>query len=246
MTTILKRSLIDGLTFVVREPLTLAMAQPHQVLISCASVALMAQFASSSGIVAPAVGYALAVGVEWAYLRGLVSDSKAPTQCRAWLNCSASAVVVLWGCLWCMKRFGVIDESPIGWGAVGLAVAHVLPIAWLSLCSAMSHRAMIQAEATAAETHRKAIEDEARLRRDAENALQLERERKIQEIEIWTLGRKAMQEVSASQPNATSPHIEKEYAQPKLHQCASCGASLTVKQYAAARRWGHCANCKGK
>ena len=61
------------------EPLDLIKAQPHQLFISTASVALMGSFASSSKILDPTIGYLLAIGIEWAYFRGLASDSRAPT-----------------------------------------------------------------------------------------------------------------------------------------------------------------------
>lgn len=221
---------------VVREPLALAAAQPHQALISCASVALMAQFASSSHILDPLVGYALAVGVEWAYLRGLVADSKATTAWGARLNWSAFVVVVLWGFLWSLRAYGVLSEKPDGALAGGLALAHVLPIAWLSLCSAMSHRAMVQAEGATA------LADEATRR-----ALAIEVERKRAEIALWEEGQAAkrrVQAAGASSENARSPQQREEDAGPKVYACPACGASLDMKQYAAAKRWGRCKGCR--
>lgn len=119
------------------EPIDLVKAQPHQLFISTASVALMGSFASSSGILDPAIGYLLAIGIEWAYFRGLASDSKAPTIWGAILNWSACIVVVLWGMLWVAELTHTITATASWW----LAAAHVIPIAWLSLCSAQTHRA---------------------------------------------------------------------------------------------------------
>lgn len=199
--------------FVVREPLALALAQPHQALISCASVALMAQFAASGGIVAPAVGYALAVGVEWAFLRGLVSDSKAPTAWGGRLNWSAFAVVLLWGTLWCVKAFGALPERPVGGWAVAMALAHVLPIAWLSLCSGMSHRAMVQAEAAAAKA-----DDDAR------KALQLEMERKDAELERWKESMRFKAELAATPANQ-KPRVAQPFVPGSLG-CKHCGRAV--------------------
>jgi hypothetical protein len=71
-----RRSFFDVM---IGEPLELIKSQPHQVLLSTGSVALMGQFAGTDGIVSAPVGYLIAVGVEWAYLRGLASDSRAQT-----------------------------------------------------------------------------------------------------------------------------------------------------------------------
>jgi len=135
---------------VVGEPLSLAKDQPHQVLLSTGSVAIMAQFAAHGGIVHPAVGYCIAVGVEWAYLRGLASDSRAQSHWGAALNWSAFAIVVLWGVLWVATIYKAIPERPGGGLALALGAAHIVPIAWLALCSAMCHRTAVRADALAA------------------------------------------------------------------------------------------------
>jgi hypothetical protein len=57
--TTTRRSLFEVF---IGEPLALATAQPHQVLLSTGSVAIMAQFAAHSGIVDPLVGYCIAAG----------------------------------------------------------------------------------------------------------------------------------------------------------------------------------------
>lgn len=181
---------------------TMLATQPHQLFISTASVGLMAQFASSSEIVHPAVGYLLAVGVEWAYLRGITSDSQTPTRWGAWLNWSAALILILWGTLWCLKRFGVLPEHPTGMLAGFLALAHVLPIAWLSLCSAMTHRAAAQTAAHQAQQRQDA--DAARQQRlqDQVDALEIDRQRKLADIAIWQAAQVAKQAV---QPLPTVP-----------------------------------------
>lgn len=151
---------------IVGEPLALARDQPHQILISTGSVALMGQFAGSSGVVHPAVGYCIAIGVEWAYLRGLASDSRSPTRWGGVLNWSAFLIVVLWGVLWVAQFSRIISAESGGWL---LAAAHVVPIAWLSLCSAQCHRAAKIAE------HRRAIRIEDEERRQAERQAEEER-----------------------------------------------------------------------
>jgi hypothetical protein len=169
------------------EPIDLVKAQPHQLFISTASVALMGSFASSSGILNPAIGYLLAIGIEWAYFRGLASDSKAPTIWGAILNWSACIVVVLWGMLWVAELTDTITTTTNWW----LAAAHVIPIAWLSLCSAQTHRAaMVVAVATeraaADRAQQQADEERAyeRRLREQRDAAQLEAEQRYRMMKI--------------------------------------------------------------
>jgi hypothetical protein len=182
----------------IGEPLELVKAQPQQLFISTASVALMGSFASTSNILHPVVGYLLAIGIEWAYFRGLASDSKAPTRWGSILNWSACIVVVLWGMLWVAGFTGAIDAQAGGAAGWWLAAAHVIPIAWLSLCSAQTHRAaMVQQVATQrAEAARQRAREEADLayqrqlqqQRDADR---LDLERKERELALWEQGMEA-------------------------------------------------------
>lgn len=217
----------------IGEPLELAKSQPHQVLLSTGSIALMGQFAGTSQIVDPLVGYCIAVGVEWAYLRGLASDSRAQTRWGGILNWSAFGIVVLWGVLWCAQQFGVFDEAQGGWW---LAAAHVVPVAWLSLCSAQCHRAAMGAER----------KRDAQLQAERD-ALALDLARKEQDLVLWERAQEAkmrlkMQAPQASQKMRRDARPESMNASEK--KCPKCGAELSHPQWLAARRWGHCSNCK--
>ena len=234
-----ERSLIE---VVVLEPLALVKAQPHQFLLSTGSVAIMAQFAAHGGIVHPTVGYLIAVGVEWAYLRGLASDARA----RSWwgdaLNWSAFGIVVLWGVLWVSTVYGAISDRPVGAAGVVLAAAHIVPIAWLSLCAAMCHRGALAADETEArrlEEERRAIEREAQA---ARVALELEMEKKRFDLEMWeqaerarvTLKQLATPVVTpvtpASQP-VTAPSRDDQRAL-VVTAIVTHGAALNVSQWA--------------
>lgn len=226
------------------EPFALIKAQPHQALISTGSIALMGQFAGSSGIVHPIVGYCIAVGVEWAYFRGLASDAKAPTRWGAVLNWSACLIVVLWGMLWVAQINGAIAEHGTGLAAWLLAAAHVIPIAWLSLCSAMTHRAAMLAEARQAErdaTERAAFEqaqreEDEKLRRWSE-AQRIKSELKIAEKTADA----AMQ--PASHAMRRDARQERMHAAPQI--CPKCGAAIADRAaWLAARRWKRCNACK--
>lgn len=186
---------------VVREPLALAKAQPHQILLSTGSIALMGQFAGSSGILDPLVGYCIAAGVEWAYLRGLASDSRAPTAWGTILNWSAFGIVVLWGILWVAGFTGAIAPKAGGWL---LAAAHVVPIAWLSLCSAQTHRAAVAAE------HRAAVAEQERQRahevaeQEKRNQWELEQAAEDRKLERWAAAQRIKGELR-KQEIATTP-----------------------------------------
>lgn len=219
----------------------LALAQPHQVLLSTGSVAIMAQFAAHGGIVDPLIGYLIAGGVEWAYLRGLASNAKAPTGWAAVLNWSAFGIVVLWGVLWVASVYGAFSaESLRGTsGAWWLAAFHVVPVAWLSLCAAMTHAASATKEAVHL--------DEARSRREAWELAQEEEDRKLTR---W----KEAQRFKAEQRRADATSIVASAKMPAEASgkasvpltCPACGAALaSVGEYGAAKRWGKCKHCKG-
>lgn len=230
MITTQKRTIWDALLF---EPLDLAVSQPHQILLSTGSIALMGSFASSSNIVHPLAGYLIAIGVEWAYLRGLASDSRAQTAWGGILNWSAFAIVVLWGVLWCAQQFKVFDEASGGWA---LAAAHVVPVAWLSLCSAQCHRAAIGEEKKHA----------GRLQSEREN-MALDFERKQQELALWEQAQEAkarlkMQAHQAS--NKRASHTFPESINADDQTCPKCSTRLDRARWMAAKRWGYCAACK--
>lgn len=229
---------------VISEPLALAAAQPHQILISTASVALMGQFASSSGILDPFVGYALAIGIEWAYLRGLASDSKTQTEWGARLNWSAFVIVVLWGCLWCLHAFKVLPETPDGTLGYILAAAHVVPIAWLSLCSAMCHRASMQAEAAKQEAIEAERREQARKEREAENALRFEAQREQARLEAWKDAQTFKAQLATTQRNQ-SQRVAQPFT-PGQMGCKHCGVQVefsTASEKGVITRLG-CAACR--
>lgn len=225
------------------EPIAIAIDQPHQILLSTGSVALMAGFASSVNIVHPLVGLVIAVGIEWAWLRGVASDASKPTPWGTALNVSAFVLAAVWGVLLVAKLLHAYDPETWGWW---MAVIHVVPLIWLSLCSAMCHRSKLIAEAAARVAAEKEADERAkRLQAEADKLaqdvarerarIQLGRERRAAE-------REDMQMQPASVPNAGSPRPREEHAD-RAYRCPACGASLSVKQYAAARRWQRCGSC---
>jgi hypothetical protein len=238
MTIAANRSFFDVM---IGEPLELAKSQPHQILLSTGSVALMGQFAATDGIVSAPVGYLIAIGVEWAYLRGLASDSRAQTGWGSVLNWSAFGIVVLWGVLWCAGLFGAFDPSAGGWW---LAAAHVVPVAWLSLCSAQCHRAAMAEE-------RKQITKDDAARRAWELA-QLEEDKKL---ERWKEAQRVKSELKIAEKSAdatmrpASAKMQKDALPVSMNaepqNCPKCGAHIENRSaWLAARRWNRCAACK--
>lgn len=165
------RTLFDAL---VAEPAQLAISQPHQALISSASVYLVA--AEAGILIEWPWNVLLAIGAEWAYLRGLSSGQSVQTKWAAALNWSAVALVVLYGALWGLRRFHLIPDVPPWWGAVLLTLIHIGCIGAVTICSAMCHAALMASERVSRE-NRLRIEEE---RNRAKVAADEERNQKLQ------------------------------------------------------------------
>lgn len=227
----------------IGEPLDLIKAQPHQVFISTASIALMAAFVNGLDLFHPMIGYLLAGGIEWAYFRGLASDSKAPTRWGAILNWSAALVVILWGMLAVARVERLFDNASGGWL---LVAAHVVPIAWLSLCSAQTHRAAMLLEAKQAKEHANQVQKwQEEQRAEDEKLRRWEQAQRIKtELEIQK--KTANASLRAASPKMRSDaRAESMNAEPQI--CPNCTAPIESRPaWLAARRWNRCANCKEK
>lgn len=159
----------------VLEPLSFAVSQPGQILISSASVAIVA--AEAATIVPFPFNLFLAIGAEWVYLRGLISGSGIKTRWASALNWSAVLLVVCYGSLWGFRGFHLIPEIPPAWAAVLLTVIHIGCIGAVTICSAMLHRAGEDVKAFAA---RKVADAEAERNR-AEAEAEAERNKKARD-----------------------------------------------------------------
>jgi hypothetical protein len=248
-TAVIERSFFD---VVIGEPLELAKDQPHQILLSTGSVALMSSFASSSNILHPLAGFCIAVGVEWAYLRGLASDARAQTRWGGILNWSAFAIVVLWGVLWVAQQLGAVVEQTGGWW---LAAAHVVPVAWLSLCSAQCHRAAMGAE----RAELKRASDREATQTEAERAYQagLQKRRDDQQLALEAEWKRELLAIEAEKQRAELK-MQAQNARIKMRRdalpastnaepqtCPKCGVFIESRStWLAARRWQRCAACK--
>lgn len=184
----------------IHEPLQLAISQPHQVAISSISVSLMAAFFGSSGAVPWAAAVAGAVGVEYAYLKGMSDAAYTSSVWGGRLIKAAFAIIVIAGTSVLLKDAYHVpfmtDPAP-AW-ALCLALLHILPLAYLGLCSANLHieaeAQRVRADRQAAERAEAEAEAERQRRRDRERAEE-ERRRKrdeaVDEIERQRLARLA-------------------------------------------------------
>lgn len=221
-----KRSLFDAM---VAEPIELAISQPHQTLISSASVYLVA--AEAGMLIAWPWNVLMAIGAEWAYLRGLSSGQAAKTLWAARLNWSAVLLVVLYGSLWGLRKFHLIPDVPPWWGALVLTAIHILAIGAVTLCSAMVHRAMLDQQ------HDREIRMQER-----RDQMVLEREQKEQDLLLY----ERAQEIKRRLKGSAAPTT----ARPP---CPGCGGLLDGNDYALLRsaqsrgaRFGGCKACRGK
>jgi hypothetical protein len=198
----------------IAEPFELAIGQPHQMLISSASVAIVATEAGS--IVPFPFNIALAIGAEWAYLRGLISGAGVKTRWAGALNWAAFLLVVLYGALAGFRGFHLIPDMPPPWAAVLLTIIHIGSISAVTLCSAMLHRA--------GEEHKQVLrekaEQEEQLRnqrnqesedarnqawRDAKLQIEIEKERQQALLQIEAERTKLRAEARAQRQKIVAP-----------------------------------------
>jgi len=128
----------------------------------------------------------MALGAEWAYLRGIASAGRARTHWVDVLNWSALALVVLYGMLWGARKFGAISATPDEMGAWVLTAIHIIPVAVLSLSAAMVHRTAVEIEQIE-ETERERAAEQRRLELEQRRQeMELEHEAEKRKLELWT------------------------------------------------------------
>lgn len=214
----------------------LLMEQPHQGLLSIASITMIA---AEAGLVVPfPANIALAVGVEWAFLRGAASARRVSTWWLHGLNWGAAAILLIYGSLWSLRKFALIPERPEAWAGWTLTALHILPVFWITLAAGQAHAAMLRAEASqaAAEADRRQAFDQAQQEKDRE----LDRWKEAQRLKA------ELRRADASMPVASAKMPAEAVATAtKPLVCPACGAALaSVGEYGAARRWGRCKHCK--
>jgi hypothetical protein len=183
-----KKSFADAIFY---EPLQLALDQPPQLLISAASVFLVA--AEASILIDAPWNVFLAIGAEWAYLRGLCSGQAAKTRWAAALIWAAVILVIAYGSLWGLRKFHLVPAVPPAWAAVLLTALHIGCISAVTLCSAMCHRAELIARRQVEERDRAEAEErkkieaegqERQARADADLEREIGHKRAIMQLEL--------------------------------------------------------------
>lgn len=139
-----------------------------QFIVTTGAAFMSAKFNTQHDVLPGLIAWPLAFGFEAIYLSGLVAaDRLAKSRWIMGMVIAASLTSFVYGMLYVLGSYGVIPDKPDGWVAIGLALAHVLPMPVLSLCAAKLYHAS-RAQAVAAE--QTAIEAEAKRKQDERDA----------------------------------------------------------------------------
>lgn len=218
--------------FSIAAPLRAAITHGNQALITFASAYMNARFAQSHGLLPAEIAWLLAVGYEWTYLRGLASGSAHSTRWSSALNWVAFSTAVIGGLLYALGIYHVIPDQPTGWTAAFLSLAHVLPMALLSLCSASVHRAKTLAE--------RSREDRLQQARDDQ---QLEEEKKRRDLALWVEGQQAKSMLKNAENAGKMPGMAVDQGKKKCRHCGILVAYGSPAEAGVIARWG-CPDCR--
>jgi len=182
-------------SLVLGDILDLAASQPYQVLLSTGQMSIVA--AEASKIMDPLAGIAVAIGAEWAFLRGVASRKGAN---ETWVNVLTLSSLVLtlsYGALWSGRKFGAIPERPDDWLVWLMTAIHILPLAMIAFSAAMVHRSSVVA-AESEQAARELATEQRRLEREQrELDLELEHQAKQKELELWAAAQRVKTELKA-------------------------------------------------
>lgn len=248
----LTRAVKDTASWTLTTPLRVAFTHGNQALVTLASAYMNAQFAQSHNILDPWIAWALAVGYEWTYLRGLASAERTRSTWTVALNGVALLTAIIGGMLYCVDRYGALPARPDQTVALLLSAAHVLPMALLSLCSAMVYRAASAGDVASLEA-----------RRAAALELEAERLRKEQDLELWERGQRIKADLDAEKKRrnadarAASKPMRRDaenktgivpLSKGKLATCRQCHKQVawgTPSEAGTIKRWG-CTECRSE
>lgn len=190
---------------VLGDILDLIASQPPQVLLSIGSITIVALEAEK--MVPFPANIAIAIGAEWAYLRGIASSGKSAKGWTTALNWGALALVVLYGLLWGARKFGAIPETPDETWAWVLTLIHILPVAFVSFAAAMVHRSSVEAEQAEIDQREQAAE-QRRLELEQRRAdMELEHEAEKKKLELWAAAQRVKAELKVSQNSVTNSSV---------------------------------------
>jgi predicted DNA-binding protein (UPF0251 family) len=172
-----------------------------QVLVSSASVSIMAAYGSMYGILHPAVAWGLAIGWEAINLKGIADSERVSSW---WGKFWSYALIVVsgltamtWGILHILSldAVGFDPRSFFGvrqWAAT-IALTHIVPMVFTTFCSGALHLIRRHEEKAAAAQR---IAD-ARRREDEQRAIEAERQRSIEAVEAKKAARLAELQIEA-------------------------------------------------
>jgi predicted DNA-binding protein (UPF0251 family) len=172
-----------------------------QVLVSLASVSIMAAYGSAYGILNPAVALLLAIGWEAINLKGIADSEKVSSGWgRFWsyaLIGVAAITGVIWGVLYVLslEAVGFDPRSVFGdrsWGLI-VAITHIIPLSATTLCSSALH-VIRRHEEKASVAQRIA---DARRREEEQRLVEAERQRSIEAVEAKKAARLAELQIEA-------------------------------------------------
>lgn len=169
------------------QSLAFAAAWWHQIALSSGTIWMMTMYGQSHDILPFPVAVALALGFEGILIRGLADASvvRRSLWATALIWCTGLTAIT-WGCLYIigLPSVGIIPQDDLGpvWGVI-TAAAHVLPIAFTTICSALLHRAK----------RRERAEDEQAII-DQRTAIDLDYQAKLKEIELASARKRAEDE----------------------------------------------------
>jgi hypothetical protein len=251
-----------ALRFVFADIADLLASQPAQALMSVASITIVS---GEAGHIVPwPANIALAVGAEWAFLRGIASSGKARGAWVSALNWGAFGLVVLYGLLWSVRGFGTNPADVFGpWG---LSMLHILPIAFVSLSAAKVHGTAAQQHATdeaqradaahakqatieaedRARAHRRAAAEDAAAARllDAQAEIEAEKSKALARLEYRTeSARVAAQrphDAGRREPHTAAPSPERAMTKEELYAAVrvACAADPQFSRADMARESG--------
>lgn len=183
----------DWYRLILGDILDLIASQPPQVLLSIGSITIVA--AEAEKMVPFPANIAIAIGAEWAYLRGIASSGKSDKGWTTALNWGALALVVLYGLLWGARKFGGIPQQPTEVWAWMLTIVHIIPVAFVSFAAAMVHRSSVIAVQTEIDQREQAAEQRRLEREQRELDLEIEYQSRRRELDLWTQGQRAKVEI---------------------------------------------------
>lgn len=189
-------------------------------LITTATTYGNAHFATQHNLFPLVIAWALAIGVEWVYLSGLAYADQTKANGYVWtMIIVGAATSALYGTLYILGEYHVIPDKPIGYTALWLALAHVLPLIAVLFCYTLVKRQYNKEQQASNEF-----------------LAELDRREKERQSKIADL-RYAITEAKAKETISKLSSVSSDY------RCPSCGMQLNAKQFASAKRWGKCKGC---